>query len=95
MEVSRHANQRIRERVGVGKSTVDKVAAKALERGVPHNKTKGRLNKWITEQYFYNERANNIRIYGEKAYIFRFEKLITVVPLPRDLAKDLKKMIKK
>ena len=94
MEISRHAKQRIRERVGVGKKTVDKVAAKALEKGIPHNKTKGRLNKWITEQYFYSERANNIRIYGEKAYIFRFETLITVIPLPRGLAKDLKKMIK-
>lgn len=94
MEISRHAKQRIKERVGVGKGTVEKIAARALEKGIPHNKTKGRLNKWITEQYFYNETANNIRIYGEKTYIFRFELLITVIPLPRDLAKDLKKMIK-
>ena len=94
MEVSRHAKQRIKERVGVGKKTVDKVAAKALEKGIPHNRTKGRLNKWGTEQYFYNQTANNIRIYGEKAYIFRFETLITVIPIPRPLAKDLKKMIK-
>ena len=94
MEISRHARKRIKERVGVGSSNVEKIAKKALEQGISHNQTKGRLNKWITEQYFYNKRANNIKIYGEKAYIFRFEKLITVIPVPCVLTKNLKKMIK-
>lgn len=37
--------------------------------------------------------ANNIRIYGDKAYIFNDETLITVIQVPQELTKNLKDMI--
>ncbi len=93
MKVTKHANKRIRERCGINRKSCERVAKLALERGVPHNRTKGRLNKWVTKVYFKNEKANNIRIYGDKAYIFSDETLITVIQIPQEITKDLKSMI--
>lgn len=93
MSVTKHAETRIRERCGVNKKSCDRLAKLALERGVPHYRTKGRLNKWVTKVYFKNMSANNIRIYGDKAYIFNEETLITVIQIPQELTKNLKDMI--
>jgi len=63
MGVTKHAGKRMKERCGLNKKSVDRIAEKAFEEGIPHNKTKGRLNKWISSLYFKNKKANNIRIY--------------------------------
>lgn len=70
------------------------MARKAFEKGIHHNQTKGLLNKWVTSLYFKNQRANNIRLYGDKAYIFCDDVLVTVIQIPSDLTKDMKSMIK-
>ena len=70
------------------------MAQKALTEGITHSQTKGRLNKWLTHLYFQNKRANNIRLYGDKAYIFCDETLVTVLQIPSHLMKSLKSMIK-
>ncbi len=70
------------------------MARKAFDKGITHAQTKGKLNKWITRLYFKNKKANNIRLYGDKAYIFCRETLVTVIQIPADLRKDLKSMIK-
>lgn len=95
MKVTHHAKDRLKERSGLNKKSVDRIAKKALEEGIPHKQTTGRLNKWITSLYFNNKAANNIRLYGDKAYIFSKETLITVLQIPPSLTKDLAKMIKK
>ena len=71
------------------------MAQKAFEDGITHSQTKGGLNKWITSLYFVNQRANNIRLYGDKAYIFCGSTLVTVIQIPIGLVKDMKKMIRK
>lgn len=93
MHVTRHAQKRIRERNGANKKAVYRIAEKALKEGIPHSRTKGRLNKWITGIYFQNKKVNNIRIYGDKAYLFSDEFLITVLQIPAYITKDLKEMI--
>ncbi len=40
-------------------------------------------------------RADNIRIYGDKAYIFCSVVLVTVIQVSVSLMKDLKQMVKK
>lgn len=70
------------------------MAQKAYEEGITHAETKGRLNKWVTSLYFRNERANNIRLYGDKAYIFCDKTLVTVIQIPASLMKNLKDMVK-
>lgn len=93
MQITKHAKDRMKQRCGFNKKAVNRMAEKALTDGIPHKKTKGQLNKWITSLYFYSERANNIRIYGDKAYIFRDDRLITVIQVPPSLRKNIKSMV--
>lgn len=94
MNISRHAAERLKERCGLNKKACERMVQKAFDEGIKHSQTKGRLNKWVTGLYFKNETANNIRLYGDKAYIFCEETLVTVIQIPAGLMKDLKKMIK-
>lgn len=94
MKVTKHGDKRLKERCGFNKNARERMAKKAFEEGITHAQTKGRLNKWISSLYFKNREANNIRIYGEKAYIFCDDRLVTVIPVPNDLKRDLKEMIK-
>ena len=84
----------MKERCGFNKKAYERMAKKAFETGIKHNQTKGRLNRWITSLYFKNTNANNIRLYGDKAYVFCGDVLVTVIQIPVDLMKDLKKMVK-
>lgn len=95
MKISNHAKQRLKERCGLQKKSLDRMAQRAFEQGIAHAQTKGRLNKWITKLYFQHRTASKVRIYGEKCYLFdRNETLITVMDIPNDLKKALKEMIK-
>ncbi len=94
MEVSKHAEDRLKERCGFNRKTCERMAQKVYDDGIIHAQTKGRLNKWITSLYFRNKNANNIRLYGDKAYIFCDEVLVTVIQIPVDLMKNLKAMVK-
>lgn len=94
MDVSKHAEDRLKERCGFNRKTCERMAQKAYDDGITHAQTKGRLNKWITSLYFRNKNANNIRLYGDKAYIFCDEVLVTVIQIPVDLMKNLKAMTK-
>ncbi len=95
MNVSSHAKRRLKERCGFNKKSCDRMAEKAFRDGITHKQTKGRLNKWITRLFFNNCNANNIRIYGDNAYIFCGETLVTVVPVPVSLKRDMDKMVDK
>lgn len=85
MTITEHAKQRMKERCGFSKKTAERMAKKAFYGGITHAQTKGKLNKWITSLYFKNVKANNIRLYGEVAYIFAGETLVTVIPVPGNL----------
>lgn len=95
MRVSNHAKMRMKQRCGLSSKSCERIAKKAFEEGVHHNQTKGLLNKWVTSLYFKNQKANNIRLYGDKAYIFCDDVLVTVIQIPSDLTKDMKSMIKR
>lgn len=75
----------MKERCGLNKKAAERMAKKAFYEGITHAQTKGTLNKWITSLYFKNKKANNIRIYGDFAYIFYEETLVTVIPVPVNL----------
>lgn len=94
MYVTEHAKRRLKERNGLNSKSIDRIAEKALNNGIRHNQTKGRLCKWVTSVFFRNTNINNIRLYGDKAYLFDDEKLVTVLQIPQSLTKDMRKMIK-
>lgn len=93
--VSKHAKQRLRERNGLNKKSTDRIAERAFNEGITHAETTGNLNKWITSLYFKNTDANNIRLYGDKAYIFANTTLVTIIPIPRDLMPIVTKIAKR
>ena len=95
MRISNHAKMRMKQRCGLNEKACLRMAKKAFEEGIQHSQTKGLLNKWVTSLYFKNENANNIRLYGDKAYRFCGEVLVTVIQIPSDLTKDMKSMVKR
>lgn len=82
LRITEHGEERVRERCGIPKKAVRRLAAKAFEFGLTHIETTGKLNKYITALYFKNTNADNIRIYGDKVYIFSGTTLITILNLP-------------
>lgn len=95
MNVTRHADRRIRQRVGLPRKAVEKNAQAALEHGIRHADTSGSLHRYIAALYWQNESANNTRIYNEQVYIFHDETLITVYPLPAKYRSTVRTMLKK
>lgn len=85
MEVTKHGSKRIRDRVGVNKRAVERVAKKAFEEGLTHAEAKGNLRRWMSMTFRRYVRGNQMRIYGEKLYIFHNDRLITVIDVPSNL----------
>lgn len=83
--ITNHGEKRLRERNGINKKSVKRIAEKAYYQGLSHSETTGNLNKWISKLYFTHKKANAIRIYGDKAYLFGDINLITVLQIPNDL----------
>jgi hypothetical protein len=82
-EITDHAEERVRKRVGIPRKAVKKNAEIALEKGVTHKECSGRLKKYVDYLYLSHRRGNNIRLWGDHVYIFTTEKLITVFPIPK------------
>lgn len=84
MEVilTEHGEQRVKDRVGVSKKIADKVTQKALEKGIQHCETVGSLKRYMDKLYFQHRKANNMRIFNRKVYIFNDNTLITILDLP-------------
>lgn len=94
MEISEHAQERIKERLNIGKKSQERLLRLALEKGHTQHRIKGRLKKWA-DNLAIKHKTSPI-IYGNHCYFVNRKKnvLITVIPIPKNLLKDLKKMIK-
>ena len=95
IQVSRHAEKRMRERCGLNRKAVERMAQKAFDKGIKRSQTKGNLNKWVTGLWSRNKSADNIRLYGDKVYIFCDNVLVTVMQIPRDLVKDMEYLVRR
>lgn len=82
-ELTRHSKTRLKERCGATKSSQEKIAATALEKGIRHTETSGSLRRYLDMLYLQERNANNIRIWGDKVFLFRADRLITVLQLPQ------------
>lgn len=92
MVVTNHAKQRAKERCGINKKSTERIANKALENGIKHYECNGCLKKWVDKQYLSYGKANNIRLYGNNAYLFHNEILITILQIPNNLIKNVKQI---
>lgn len=94
--VTKHGDERVRKRIGVSKNASERQFKLALERGIRHGETKGKLNKWITSQALKTQRAKTCIVYNNHLFITdNAEVLITVIKVPQNLNKDLKVLTKK
>lgn len=90
--VTNHADQRIRQRVGVPRSAVRRLAVKAKAEGIERKDTSGSLRRYLDALYHYNDKRDSdggyvyndssIYIYGEKVWVFVGNALVTVLNLP-------------
>ena len=58
---------------------------KAYKYGVTHSEVTGSLIKWMDKLYLSYGKSNNTRLYGDKAYLFNDNCLITVIQIPNNL----------
>jgi hypothetical protein len=94
MTVTYHAEERIKIRMGLGKSAFEKVATKALECGLKHKDVAGKLKRYLDKIYLDHGNANNMRIYNNKIFLFCGDILITVFDLPSEFRKTVEKIKK-
>lgn len=85
---------RMRERCGLNKKAIERMANKAYIYGKEHRQTKGKLNKWITSVYFNSTTGSEFRIYGDFLYIFNNDILVTVFRVPNNLLKNMDNYLK-
>lgn len=83
--VTKKAERRIRQKLGVSKKSAEKAAEKALQFGVTHAEAKGKLCRHLDGIYLLKLNPTNMRVYNRFVYLFRDTKLITVLPLPSNL----------
>jgi nuclear transport factor 2 (NTF2) superfamily protein len=85
LQVSRHGERRARQRVGLPKKSVERNAQRALTEGIGYREASGALRRYISWLYeLYDGNGNNIRIYGDKVWIFHDAILITVLNVPSE-----------
>lgn len=89
--ISRHAEKRMKERCGFNKKSIERIVKRAYEKGTDYKDTTGLLKRWIKKIHLKNKKANEYRVYGQMLYIFDNGKLVTVLHIPNELKKELKK----
>lgn len=97
IKVSRHAKNRLKQRLNVSSKDARKCACNAYVHGTTHKQTTGELHAYMNKAYLKNGKANNMRIYKNNLFLFSGYTLITVFTLPENLQqhKRPKKTVKK
>lgn len=92
--VTNHAKQRGKDRLGINKKAVDRIADKALQCGITHAETTGNLKTYIDKIYLSHKNGNNIRVYNRQIFLFNDNVLVTILNLPKNLIKIADKIKK-
>lgn len=104
IEITDHADKRIRKRMGVKRKAVRGIAIAAYYKGLKHNDTKGYLHKYLDNQYLQYHRTLDWRIYNNHLFCFKkiikhdsltgkiieYNRLLTVIKLNNKLRRCLK-----
>lgn len=94
--VSRHAQERLKERCGLNKKSIQRMAEKAYTYGISRVEMNGRLHKWATSIARSGvSNATNVKLYGDKLFLFDRAILVTVIQVPSNILKDMDKMIRR
>ena len=93
--LSKHAEDRLKERNGFPRKAARRMTEKAFWNGLCREDTKGGLRRWVdgvcTNTAAYYDPGRDIRLYGDTCYIYGSDRtLVTVLKIPRSLVKQVK-----
>ncbi len=93
VNISNHAYDRGKERLGLSKKSIDRMAEKVLEKGIHGTDLKGSIYSWIQNKLDNHERTGDIYVYGDKAWVYSRKPncilLITVLNIPANMQKKI------
>lgn len=87
--ITKHAYNRARKRLSWRPETLERMAKRALRKGIKHDDADKILDQFFIKTYKNQYKANNVRIYGENVYIFKDRVLLTIFRAPNDVLKVL------
>lgn len=87
LKITQHAYIKARLRFRWNRSTLNKMALRALTKGIHYNNSVGTLKSYIHSIWVKYKSCNNIRIYGENVYLFQDGKLITLYRVNNEMTK--------
>lgn len=87
--ITKHAEKRIKQRLGLGKKAVLRLAERALTQGKTHAEFTGGMKRFLDKVYLSHKTANNLRVLNYYVFIFCNDTLITVLSLPRKYHRQL------
>ena len=94
--MTKHGEERIRERCGLPKKAVNKMAETAFQKGLNHSDCTGRLGKYLDNLFFNGKGWGYIKLYAEKVWIYTKEQdLITVFNIPSPHKSAFNKIMKR
>lgn len=85
VSLTEHAYEQSKKRFRWKKETARKMAQRALDEGLTHAEAKGSLKKYLNTRWLKHRNCDAIRIYGEDAYFFSGNRLITLYRIPQKL----------
>lgn len=94
--LTKHASARMLERCGIQKKTQAKVVRRAWRHGLTHSESSvdPNLKRWIDGLYLSQRKPNKILLYGNGAYLFKDDVLITVIHIPEGLQESVNQLRK-
>jgi hypothetical protein len=83
--IKEHADQRLKERLGLPKSARQSAAQRAFDKGRHHKDATGRLKRYLDGCWLKHRNANNVRLHAEHIWFFAGHNLITIYEIPKKL----------
>lgn len=83
--VTDHADDKLKERLGLPKSARVKAAQRAFDNGKRHSDAVGSLKRYLDGCWLRHKQANNVRLHAEHIWFFADERLVTVYEIPKRL----------
>lgn len=94
--LTKHASMRMSQRCGIQKKTQQKVLRRVFRHGVTHAEIHqcNDLKKWVDKLYLAHRNPNKILLYGNAAYLFKGDILLTVINIPTELQDSVNQLRK-
>lgn len=85
VEISDHAEKRIRKRFGVKRKAVPNVVKQAMDNGVRVASLSGKVKRWFDRQSIIHKSGNNSVFYSGFCFVINNNVVITAYEIPKNL----------